>query len=121
VEYLRFGEYLHPLKLPNDLPTVSFAESVKGSKVTTPAIMDSITRSHADGSVAIVLVNVSGNAVDLKVPVDPDWRGKDAPTKTASLVRLDENGRQTPLRQGSQSWTEPVKIQPHDVMFLILK
>jgi hypothetical protein len=121
MEYLRFGEYLHPLKLPGDLPTVSFGESVKGSKVTTPGIMDSVTRSHADGSVAIVLANVSDNAIDLKVPVDPDWRGEDARKKAASLVRLDESGHETPLRQGRQPWTEAVKIQPHDVVFLVLK
>src|SRR5690606_13667842 len=45
IEYLRFGEYLHPLEWDAPLPEVTVQESVSDSKVKLPAVLQSVTRS----------------------------------------------------------------------------
>ncbi len=69
--HLRMGEYLHPLTLTPEPPMVAFVDSAEKKKVQVPGVLHSVTRSHADGSVAIVLVNITEQAQTVSVPMDP--------------------------------------------------
>jgi hypothetical protein len=122
IEYLRYGEYLRPLQWAEPLPQVTVQESIENSKVTLPALMQSVTRSYADGSVGIVLVNIGAQKLDLQVPVDPSWRnGKSAKNSTAVLWRMDSSGKRTRIAQGKTAWQQPLVLQPNEIAFLILQ
>jgi len=122
VEYLRFGEYLHPLEWNEPMPTVTIQDSVQNSKVTLPAVMQSVTRSYVDGSVGIALVNISKAPIQLQVPIDPSLRnGKSAKNREATLWRMDASGKRTKLAQGAASWHQPLSLKSHEIAFLILQ
>jgi hypothetical protein len=122
IEYLRFGEYLRPLQWSEPLPKVEIQESVADSKVTLPAVLQSVTRSYADGSVGIALVNIGSQKLDLQVPVDPSWRnGKSAKNPTAILWRMDSNGKRTRIAQGKSAWQQLLALKPEEIEFLILQ
>jgi hypothetical protein len=122
IEYLRFGEYLHPLEWAAALPQVTFYESVGNNAVTLPAVTQSVTRSYVDGSVGIMLVNIGAQKLDLQVPIDPTQRnGKSAKNSTAVLWRIDATGKRTKLAQGKSSWQQPLVLKSHEIAFLILQ
>ncbi len=118
LDHLRFGDYLHPLDL-GDLPTVAFSENVENGKVESPVVLHSVTRSHRDGSVAVVLTNISDSPVQLEVPIDPAWRSAGAAGE-ATLYQMGRAGERTRLASGRQAWRQPVTIAPRDVVFLLL-
>jgi hypothetical protein len=119
--WLRLGEYLHPLALTPPPPTIEFRESVENKIVRVPAVIHSVTRSHADGSVAVVLVNVGGDAQTVTVPIDPALRGGIDLPKEAKLLRLKEDGQLTDLASGHEAWRQKVDLAPGEVAFLILR
>lgn len=122
IEYLRFGEYLHPLEWNEPLPQVTFHESVQNSLVTLPAVAQSVTRSYVDGSVGIALVNISAGTLNLQVPVDPALRnGKSAAKPQATLWRMDATGKRTRLAQGKTPWRQALSLSPHEIAFLVLQ
>jgi hypothetical protein len=122
IEYLRFGEYLHPLTWDVPMPMVTIQESVQNSKVTLPAVMQSVTRSYADGSVGIALVNISNAPIQLQIPIDPTLRnGKSAKNRQATLWRMDAFGKRAKLAQGATSWHQPLSLKSHEIAFLILQ
>lgn len=119
--YLRAGEYLRPLDLAPPPPVFEFKESVEKQPVRFPGVLHSVTRSHGDGSVAIVLVNLTARAQALTVPVDPGLRGGSLRERGATLQRMDERGVRTELNAGREPWKQSVTLQPLEVCFLILK
>lgn len=76
MQYLCYGELLHPLPFSPEFPAVEFHESVEDQPVRLPSVIHSVTRSHSDGSVAIVLVNISTASQTVTVPIDPNLRGR---------------------------------------------
>ncbi|MDB6167978.1 MAG: hypothetical protein JWM88_842, partial [Verrucomicrobia bacterium] len=119
--YLRTGEYLRPLALEPPPPVVEFKESVESQLARLPGVLHSVTRSHEDGSVAIVLVNITAQAQTLAVPITPSLRGAGLLDHAATLQRIDQLGAQTELGAGREPWKQPVTLQPMEVCFLILK
>ena len=118
--WLRFGEYLHPLALAADLPTVEFHESVENQLVRVPAILHSVTRSHADGSVAIVMVNVGEKSQVVSVPIDPVLRGKTL-NGEVTLRRMNEQGGMSELANGRAAWKQKLELAPGEIAFLVLQ
>lgn len=122
IEYLRFGEYLHPLTFDTPLPAITIQESVQNSKVTLPAVAQSVTRSYGDGSVGIALVNIGAQTLNLQIPVNPTLRnGKSAKNSQATLWRVDASGKRVKLSQGKTSWNQSLALKPHEIVFLILQ
>ncbi len=119
MQYLRFGELLHPLKLTSEPPVVEFRESVENQVVRLPSVIHCVTRSHADGSVAIVLVNIATTSQTIAVPINPDLLGHRG--DEASLLRMDEAGRLSPLASGRAAWQQKLTLEPGAIAFLILK
>jgi hypothetical protein len=117
LEYLRMGEYLRPLELDRLLPTITFTESVEKQKVALPAVLNSVTRSHRDGSVAVVLVNIDGVEHSVMVPIDPTWRGEARRAQPPKLSSMAEDGTESPLPVGDVHLT----LAPSEVAFLILR
>ena len=115
--YLRLGEYLHPLDLGTAVPVVSFTESCENQVVQVPSILNSVTRSHADGSVAVVLVNIGATAQLVSLPIDPALCKK----AKAQLLRMDEAGKLEPLATREKPWRQALTLQPLEVAFLVLK
>ncbi len=115
--YLRLGEYLHPLDLKLQVPAVGFTESCEGQKVSLPPVMNSVTRSHTDGSVAIALVNISIAPQSVSVRVDPSL----CRSGRVDLARMDDDGKLEPLASGGAPWRQPLTLQPLEVAFLVLK
>ncbi|EDY17983.1 hypothetical protein CfE428DRAFT_4413 [Chthoniobacter flavus Ellin428] len=118
--WLRFGEYLHPLALPADLPTVEFHESVENQIVRGPAILNSVTRSHADGSIAIVLVNIDDKKQVVSVPIDPVLRSHML-DKEVKLRRMNEQGEMSDLASGHAEWKQKLELAPGEIAFLVLQ
>jgi hypothetical protein len=118
--WLRMGEYLHPLELSPAPAVVEFRESVENQVVRLPGVLHSVTRSHADGSVAIVLVNITGSPQTLKIPIDPSLLG--APRgSTAVLARMDQTGARQEISTRREPWSQPLTLAPLETAFLILK
>ena len=115
--WLRFGEYLHPLDLLPTPAKIEFRESTRSLRTQVPVVMHSVTRSHTDGSVAIVLVNIGDRAEKVRVPVNPSALG----AAKGELLRLDEEGKITPLASSKTSWTQELEIKPLEVAFLVLR
>ncbi len=115
--YLRLGEYLHPLDLGAAVPLVSFTESCENQAVQVPSVLNSVTRSHANGSVALVLVNIGAREQAVEVPVDPML----AKAGQGKLLRMDETGKLQPLASGNKPWKQPLTLQPLEVAFLVLR
>lgn len=123
LNYLRFGEYLHPLSLTPQPPTFSFTDSVEKQRVELPAVVHSVTRSHRDGSVAIALVNIGPQPYKGHLPIDPALRA-DGVIKTnplATLLQMDEQGPETVLRTGQSKWSQPIELPPREALLLILR
>jgi hypothetical protein len=120
LEYLRMGEYLHPLTLSPAPPTVEFVESAEKQKVQVPGVLHSVTRSHADGSVALVLVNITEQPQTVSMQIDPALRGK-TPDAGATLSRMDEKGEFKPVASGKSPWAQKVEIAPQEVVFWVLR
>ncbi len=115
IEHLRFGEYLRPLKLP--VPDIEYTEAAEANKVMAPAVLNSVTRSHQDGSIAVVFTNISD------APVTFDW-GTDAlglDKKPRTLYRMDEEGKMEKAPEGGASGNQSVTIDPYDILFYVLK
>jgi len=124
-DYLRLGEYLHPLDLTLTPPaaTVDFQESVEHQAVQLPAVIHSVTRSHRDGTVAIVLVNIGGESQGVSLPIDPALRHPDPPFSylPVTLRRLNEDGGKTQIAAGNLPWKQAVTLAPREVAFFILE
>jgi hypothetical protein len=118
--WLRFGEYLHPLALSADLPIVEFHESVENQVVRGPAILNSVTRSHADGSIAIVLVNIGDKEQAVSVPIDPVLRSH-VLDKEVKLRRMNEQGEMSDLTSGRAAWKQKLELAPGEIAFLVLQ
>jgi len=117
LSWLRFGEYLHPLKLSPTPAKIEFRESTQSLKTEVPVVMHSVTRSHADSSVAIVLINIGDKAEKLHVPINPAALG----AAKGELLRMNEEGTLAPLASGKTRWTQELAIKPLEVVFLILR
>jgi hypothetical protein len=121
LQWLRLGEYLHSLALGPELPTIEFRESVENQVVRVPAVMHSVTRSHGDGSVAIVLVNLSEEAQRVIVPIDPALRKVTAVNSDALLRRMNERGEMSEVARGSKAWQQKMDLAPGEIAFLVLR
>jgi hypothetical protein len=119
--WLRTGEYLRPLALVPPPPVIEFKDSVEKQLVRLPGVLHSVTRSHADGSVAIVLVNITEQPQTLAVPITPALRGAALLDRGATLQRIDEAGTPTELGAGREPWQQSLTLQPREVAFLLLK
>jgi hypothetical protein len=119
--WLRFGEYLHPLPLEPPRSPVEFRESVENQIVHLPAVTNSVTRSHADGSVAIVLVNLATEPQTLKIPIDPRLRGEKSAGAVARLTRMNERGEFTDLASGDSPWMQSITLSPDEIAFMVLR
>lgn len=117
LDYLRLGEYLHPLELDSTLPIVEFQESVERQVVRLPSVLNSVTRSHRDGTVAVVLVNIGADAQTVSIPIDPALRGAGQVT----LLRMNEAGEKTKLATNNQPWKQALTLAPREIAFLILE
>lgn len=113
IDYLRFGEYLRPLRL--DVPSVEFVEGVEKNKITTPAVLNSVTRSHRDGTHALVFTNVSARPVAFDFSLETD----DAKNLPGELHQMDEQGNLTKFAKASGRHS--VTIEPYEILFYILK
>lgn len=118
---MRFGEYLHPLALEPPPRTIEYRESVENQVVHVPAVVHSVTRSHADGTVAIVLVNVAEEAQVVTVPIDPALRRVTTVKHDAFLRRMDERGGMSEVARGSAAWKQKIELAPGEIVFLVLQ
>lgn len=114
LDWLRFGEYLRPLDL--GVPLVEYAEGVGANKTTAPAVLNSVTRSHRDGSIGIVCVNIS----DSPVTFDLDLSSLEVEELPKTLSRMTEQGDLEAIEGGSAR-KHSVTIQPYDIHFYILR
>jgi hypothetical protein len=121
LEYLRLGEYLHPLNLTTSAAAVEFQDSVEHQKVRLPGVLHSVTRSHRDGSVAIVLVNIGAEAQTVEVPIDPALRGGSLVERQATLSRIKETGEKTQLWTGRDQSKQSITLVPREIAFLVLE
>ena len=122
IDYLRFGEYLHPLALTPDPPPVAFTESSTNGKLEVPALLHSVLRSHRDGSVALVFANISDRPHSAAFTADPALRaGAAAARPVARLARLGTDGARAELGRGSQPWNAAVTVAPRDIALLTLE
>jgi hypothetical protein len=121
LQWLRLGEYLHPLTLSPSPATIEFRESVENKLVRVPSVLHSVTRSHADGSVAIVLVNLAEQPQDVSVPIDPALRDGSKRDSEARLERMNEQGALTELSHGRNAWPQMLTLAPGEVAFLVLR
>ncbi|HEY3897565.1 MAG TPA: DUF6259 domain-containing protein [Chthoniobacter sp.] len=121
LEWLRLGEYLHPLVLSPPPATIEFRESVENKLVRVPSIAHSVTRSHTDGSIAIVLINLAEQLQDISVPIDPKLRGEGKHDPEARLQRMNEQGALTELSRGHGTWSQKLTLAPGEVAFLVLR
>jgi hypothetical protein len=112
---------LHPLALSPQPATIEFHESVENKLVRIPSVMHSVTRSHADGSVAIVLVNLAEQPQDISVPIDPASRSGSKHNADAHLQRMDEQGTLSELAHGPDAWNQKLRLAPGEVAFLVLR
>ncbi len=112
IDYLRFGEYLRPLEL--SVPLIEYTEAAKGDAITAPAVLNSVTRSHRDGSTAIVFTNISDTAVTFEWDV-PSIDGK---KETSALYRMSEQGD---FEEAAPSGKHSLTISPYDIVFYMLK
>jgi len=119
MDHLRLGEYLHPADLSPAPPVITYTEGALNRKVGCPAVMNSVTRSHRDGSVATVLVNVGETDYRGAVAIDPSLRGKGQPN--AHLVRMDQAGDRRSIRSGKVGWNQPLALRPREIAFFILR
>lgn len=119
LDYLRFGEYLHPLELK--VPFITYTESAEKNKVTAPAVLNSVTRSHRDGSVAIVFANISDKSARFNVAIDADLRGEELKKSPAVLYQMNEKGELTKIAEGQHAAKQFVRIEPYDIAFFVLK
>jgi len=123
LDYLRLGEFLHPLGLEigsgQPMPTVDFQESVEHQAVRLPAVIHSVTRSHRDGTVAIVLVNIGTEAQTVSIPIDPALR--DASAGQATLLRMNETGEKTRIAAGKEAWKQAVDLAPREIAFFVIE
>lgn len=121
LSWLRTGEYLHPLALSPALPMIEFKESCEHQPVKLPAVLNSVTRSHADGSVAIALANISNEEQRVEVPIDPGLRGEKLRPKPARLERMDEAGKTTEVKTSDAAWTQQVVLKPAEIAVFLLR
>ena len=122
IDYLRFGEYLHPLALTPLPPMVAFTESSTNGKIEAPALLHSVLRSHRDGSVALVFANISDSPQPAAFTADPALRaGAAAARPEARLARLGTDGTRAELGRGAQPWTATLTVAPRDVALLVLE
>jgi|GEM_PF-3390219 len=123
MQHVRFGEYLQPLRFDQTSPTVSYTEGVLNRKVESPALQHSVTRSHTDGSVGIVLVNASAASLSVSVPIDPALRSEtlQQANPLAMLTRMNETGQVTKLSDGTRQWQQSLTLAPREIAYLILK
>lgn len=112
LDYLRFGESLRPIEV--NAPPVEFKSGATGSKTAVPAVMNSVTRSHRDGSVAIVFTNVSAHSVTMDFDPGSVEVGK-------TLYQVNEQGEEKPLSKDQQAGKRPLTIAPYDIVFYVLK
>lgn len=114
IDWLRFGEYLRPLAL--NIPLVTYAEGVGANKTTAPAVLNSVTRSHRDGSIGIVFTNIS----DSPVTFDFDLSSLEVERLPETLSQMNEQGDLN-LIEGGAAGKHSVTIQPRDILFYVLK
>lgn len=119
--WLRLGEYLRPFALSPPPPMLEFRESAENQIVHLPSVMHSVTRSHTDGSVAIVLVNLAEAAQTITVPIDPALRTGKSAQGEAKLRRMNERGDMSDVATGSAAWQQKVKLAPGEIAFLVLR
>ncbi|HRJ73445.1 MAG TPA: hypothetical protein PLS03_14565, partial [Terrimicrobiaceae bacterium] len=115
IDHLRFGESLRPLEL--SVPETTYTESAKADAVTAPAVLNSVTRSHRDGSVAVVFTNISDN------PVSFEWDPGAIPDTAAprQLHRMNEQGAMESVPPPGASGKHALTIAPYDIVFFVLK
>lgn len=123
MDYLRFGEYLHPAELSPAPKMISYTEGALNRKVDCAGVMNSVTRSYRDGSVAIVLVNVGGTDYRGAITIDPSLRSQacQQARPVPNLVRMDEAGKCRPIRSGRDAWDEPLALGPREIVFFVLR
>jgi hypothetical protein len=116
-DYVRLGQYLRPLPLEG-VPMITWkASAAKGQRATMPAIAASVTRSHRDGSVAVVLANASEEAVQGRFIFDPARYGL---AQRMLVQRMDRNGRKTKVGTRNGAWQEPISLEKGEIRFLIV-
>jgi len=122
IDYLRFGEYLHPLDLTPAPPPVPFTESSTNGKIEAPALLNAVLRSHRDGSVALVLANISDSPQPTTLTLDPALRaGAAASRPEARLARVAQDGAKTELGRGTRPWALTLTVAPGDIALLVLE
>jgi hypothetical protein len=121
LSYLRTGEYLHPLQLTPTPPMIEFQESCEKQRVKLPAVLHSVTRSHADGSVAIALANISSEEQHIEIPIDPNLRAENLRTKPAILERLDQTGKTAAVKTSAGPWQQELTLKPAEIAVFILR
>lgn len=114
IDWLRFGEYLHPLDL--NVPLVEYAESVGANKTTAPTVLNSVTRSHRDGSIGIVFTNISDSPITFNI----DFSSLEVGKLPETLSKMNEQGDLKVVEEGAAG-THSVTIKPRDILFYILK
>ncbi len=117
LDYLRFGEYLRPLKFDESVPVVEFKATAENSKTKMPGILNSVVRNHKDGSVAVVLVNITDKPLSCKFTAETTW-GKN---KKSELYLMDQSGNKTKQAKFVQGEEISLTIAPGDIKFYIIK
>ena len=121
-EYMRMGEYLHPLDFEPVPPLIDFKEGVASKFVKYPALCSTVARSHRDGSIGIAIVNLTGKDIDASFEVNPAWclsGNKDA--KSVDLLEMDQTGRKKKIMEINGLRKISRHFGPYDVQLLVLE
>ncbi len=118
-DYLRLGEFLHPAALSPEPPPLKFHEYIKNSEMVAPAVFNSVTRSHRDGSVAYTFVNVGDTAYRGAFNADP---AKCVPErKHGEVFRMDSKGVLTSAAKISGPAMINFELKPLETVIFIVK
>lgn len=119
LDYLRLGEYMHPAALSPEPPTLQYHEYAKNSPINSPSILNSVTRSHRDGSVAYVFVNIGKN--NYAGEFEADAALCKPARKTAQIFRMARDGKLQRLVESGAKAKIKLELKPLEVGFFVVK
>jgi len=112
--YLARGEMARPPALKGNVSTVTADWQWWGKRpVTTPAILSGAWRAK-DGRLALIFVNVSGEAQEAQLEFDADRYGL-GKSPFLTVIARTENGAGEPARE-DRRFRRGIELKPHDAV-----
>ena len=119
IDYLRMGEFMHPARLNPLPPEQKHHEYEKNSEIVNPMVLNSVTRSHRDGSVAYVFVNTGDSVYKGTFEADA---GICRPAKEkAEISQMARDGKLQKVMDINGKTQVAIELKPLDVAFFIMR